>query len=142
MKALLVFWSAEENHNNGRGRISRARLVGTVILRAEGDRLMTLASNPAFRSVLNRFHQRMARDRDRLAQLSDAIGVDSPDVLAEITDIAHRLGGSAGTFGLPQVGATAADLEQVLKQGCREAVAVRAQLQNVLAAIDAAQQPA
>lgn len=103
---------------------------------------MTLASNPAFQNVLSRFHQRMARDRDRLAQLSDAMGADSPDVLVEITDIAHRLGGSAGTFGLPQVGATAANLEQILKQGCREPVVVRAQLQDVLAAIDAVQQPA
>jgi HPt (histidine-containing phosphotransfer) domain-containing protein len=93
-------------------------------------------SNPAFRAVLDRFKVRLSENRERLRQLESAITPDAEDVVAEIRQIAHRLSGSAGTFGFAPLGASAMRLDGLLTQGCREPEIVRAQLRDLLAAID------
>lgn len=99
-------------------------------------------SNPAFRAVLERFKSRLSQNRERLAQLESAIAPDAADVLAEIRSIAHRLAGSAGTFGFAHLGASAMRLDRQLSGGGSEAEIVRAQLHQLLAAIDDCQKVA
>jgi HPt (histidine-containing phosphotransfer) domain-containing protein len=94
-------------------------------------------SNPAFRAVLDRFKVRLGENRQRLGQLDGAIAAGAQGVFTEIQQIAHRLGGSAGTFGFDQLGVTAMELDRLLSKEGREPEAVRAQLRRLLAAIDA-----
>jgi HPt (histidine-containing phosphotransfer) domain-containing protein len=93
-------------------------------------------SNPAFRAVLERFKVRLRENRERLGKLESAIAPDADDVLAEIRPIAHRLAGSAGTFGFAHLGASAMRLDRLLSEGCREPEIARAHLRQLLAAID------
>lgn len=93
-------------------------------------------SNPAFRAVLERFKARLGENRERLGQLERAVAPDAADVLAEIRSIAHRLAGSAGTFGYAHLGASAMRLDRQLGEGGGGPEAVRAQLRQLLAAID------
>jgi HPt (histidine-containing phosphotransfer) domain-containing protein len=93
-------------------------------------------SNPAFRAVFDRFMARLIESGERLRQLEGAITPDAPAVVSEIRLIAHRLAGSAGTFGFAQLGATARRLDVLLHRDAPEPELVRAQIRQLLAAID------
>lgn len=98
-------------------------------------------SNPAFHPVFERFKERLRESRERLGQLEAAIRPDAGKIFAEIRHLAHRLAGSAGTFGYDQVGTCASRLDRLLSDGVDDPPAVRAQLRDLLKEIDAAREP-
>lgn len=64
------------------------------------------------------FIHRARRDRQRLQEIrtridDDAGAVDDP-MIAELHHLAHRLHGTAGTFGFDEVSAAARDLERMI----------------------------
>jgi HPt (histidine-containing phosphotransfer) domain-containing protein len=93
-------------------------------------------SNPAFRAVFDRFMGRLVENGARLRHLEEAIAPDATEVVAEIRVIVHRLAGAAGTFGFAHLGATAKRLDGLLSRGCCEPDLLRAQVRQLLAAID------
>jgi HPt (histidine-containing phosphotransfer) domain-containing protein len=105
------------------------------VITAGAARVLDL-SKPEFRAVLERFMTRLAEMRERLGQLEDMIGIDGDDALAETRRLAHRLSGSAGTFGFASLGAEASEMERLLIADPRDRDSLRAQLRRLLAAID------
>jgi HPt (histidine-containing phosphotransfer) domain-containing protein len=97
------------------------------------DRVLDL-SKPEFRAVLERFMVRLAEMRVRLGQLEEMIVVD--DASVEIRRLAHRLSGSAGTFGFASLGAEAREMERLLIADRHDPESLRVQLRRLLAAID------
>jgi HPt (histidine-containing phosphotransfer) domain-containing protein len=97
-------------------------------------------SKPEFRAVLDRFMVRLAETRERLGQLEEMIALDGDDALVETRRLAHRLSGSAGTFGFAFLGAEAREMERLLIADRHDRDSLRTQLRRLLAAIDQCQE--
>jgi HPt (histidine-containing phosphotransfer) domain-containing protein len=64
-------------------------------------------------AVRDRFLQRMKSGGARLVEIADLLERDGGDeIVGELGQHAHRLAGSAGTFGFPEIGLQAASLER------------------------------
>jgi len=64
-----------------------------------------------------RFEERLGQRLERLEQLVAAARHDAtPGALAEAIGVAHRLAGTAGSYGFVQVGESAAGLERALQR--------------------------
>jgi HPt (histidine-containing phosphotransfer) domain-containing protein len=99
-------------------------------------------SKPEFRAVFERFMVRLAEIRERLGDFEAMIVADADEASAEMRRIAHRLSGSAGTFGFAALGSEARDAERVLIADGHDPAILRAQLRRLLAAIDQCQETA
>jgi CheY-like chemotaxis protein len=97
---------------------------------------MSEGPDPRFHEFVPQFIQRTADDRSRLAALADRMGPGTPEVLAEIAQLAHRLVGAAGTFGFSRLSARARELDECTQQRNSDPAIMRDKLQKVLAAID------
>jgi histidine phosphotransfer protein HptB len=72
-------------------------------------------SDPFFERLAERFRQRAAEDAVRLRA---ALAADEGDA---VRTIAHRLAGTAGTFGFDGIGTLAAALEEARGPDCEDA---------------------
>ncbi len=78
---------------------------------------VTGTHGPALEALRSRFLQRVRGDLAALGEALDAFeGGDRPaeEVHAEMRTILHRLAGSAGSFGWPEIGIRARHLEERL----------------------------
>jgi HPt (histidine-containing phosphotransfer) domain-containing protein len=90
----------------------------------------------ALDDLVRRFHVRTAQDRQRLVQLAERIDADK-EAVTEIRFIAHRLAGSAGTFGFARLSGPAGALDDLISGGSREAGSIREHVGQLVTAIDA-----
>src|SRR5262249_13984350 len=71
----------------------------------------TLADDPDMAELIAAFVEGLG---ERIRALREAWSGEDRDLLGRL---AHQLKGSAGGYGFPTLGSTAADLEQALRQG-------------------------
>jgi HPt (histidine-containing phosphotransfer) domain-containing protein len=96
------------------------------------------ALSPALQDLVCQLRSRTLEDRKRLLHLLETMDGDREEALSQMCGIAHRLAGSAGTFGFAQLSDCAAALEDSLSQEWRGPAPLRAQVQQLAAAIDKA----
>ena len=82
---------------------------------------------------------RLAQLRERFLERCEADRASLFGTLDEDQqiEIAHRISGSAGMFGLPSLGAAAQDLEEALRIGDRTAASLKNRLLAELGALQA-----
>jgi chemotaxis protein histidine kinase CheA len=95
-----------------------------------------------FAAIERHFRRRVARDRDRLVDLWQAVaavpGAEVPAAdrrLVILGDIAHGLVGTGGTFGFPALSEAASPLEALVDARSRDRAALAAAVAALIAAM-------
>ncbi len=90
-----------------------------------------------FAELFQKFVARTKDDARRLRQLETQIAAPLSPAYDEMRGLIHRLAGSAGTFGFDHLSQTAAELDNLMSNGCSDEGLMRRHLVSLLTEIDA-----
>ena len=96
-----------------------------------------LETDPIMQELTARFRLRSAEDRARLFELEAQVPSVGQAALDEIRALAHRLSGSSGTFGYPELSCSARILDDLLTAGSVQEQDLRQSIAAVARDIDA-----